>query len=93
MKYIYCLLITLVITNHLFSNNDLHYEYDSGRKIAPHTLPNNDHDKFAEKMTRIKLDRERQARVHDERRIRNIEQQMIYSSLGITGINPVPFSN
>jgi len=85
MKYIYCLLITLVITNNSLSNtnNVLHYQFDHSKRIAPHTLPNNGHNDYIEKMNRLHIEREYRARLDQERRIRNLEKQNILDSVGI----------
>lgn len=66
MKYIYSLLVLLIIISNSLSNE-----------------PSRDHLRHAEKMRILNEQRDRQNRIIQERKIRNVERQMIYDRLGI----------
>jgi len=83
MKYIYCLLITLIIINNSLSNDRMHYQSGNSQN-AIHTLPNNGYNRHADKMLRIEAERQRQANLIQTRRLQDLEQHTISRQLGIT---------
>jgi len=92
MKYaLLYLLIGIIISDNSLSNDRLHYEIANHKENAIKTMPNNDqHARFVEKMRRIEEDRARQVSIMNDRRLQNIEQQMVMQQIGITGIKFVP---
>lgn len=82
MKYMYCLLFGLLITNNSFSIDPYSSNANVNRQNIARTLPIDSAARFEQRMELVRQERERRAIVLQERRLQNIENYIVSTQIG-----------